>query len=91
VVALLALIVLSPVLLALALAVRVTSPGLVIFRQRRVGRDGAVFELLKFRTMLTGSDESFMPRAGAAPGGIEGAAPAPGVSGRDHVLHAATG
>ena len=73
VVALLALIVLSPVLLALALAVRVTSPGPVIFRQRRVGRDGAVFELLKFRTMLTGSDDRFMPQAGAAPGGIEGA------------------
>jgi exopolysaccharide biosynthesis polyprenyl glycosylphosphotransferase len=73
VVALLALIVLSPVLLALALAVRVTSPGPVIFRQRRVGRDGAVFELLKFRTMLTGSDDRFTPRAGAAPGGIEGA------------------
>jgi exopolysaccharide biosynthesis polyprenyl glycosylphosphotransferase len=72
-VALLALIVLSPVLLALALAVRVTSPGPVIFRQRRVGRDGAVFELLKFRTMLTGSDDRFTPRAGAAPGGIEGA------------------
>ena len=73
VVALLALIVLSPALLALALAIRVTSPGPVIFRQRRVGRDGAVFELMKFRTMHTGSDESFMPRAGAAPGGIEGA------------------
>ena len=73
VVALLALIVLSPVLLALALAVRVTSPGPVIFRQRRVGRDGAVFELLKFRTMLTASDDRFTPQAGAAPGGIEGA------------------
>jgi exopolysaccharide biosynthesis polyprenyl glycosylphosphotransferase len=73
VVALLALIVLSPVLLVLALAVRVTSPGPVIFRQRRVGRDGAVFELLKFRTMLTGSDDRFTPQAGAAPGGIEGA------------------
>ena len=73
VVALLALIVLSPVLLTLALAVRVTSPGPVIFRQRRVGRDGVVFELLKFRTMLTGSGERFTPRVGAAPGGIEGA------------------
>jgi exopolysaccharide biosynthesis polyprenyl glycosylphosphotransferase len=73
VVALLALIVLSPVLLALALAIRVTSPGPVIFRQRRVGRNGSVFELLKFRTMLTGSDERFTPQAGVAPGGIEGA------------------
>ncbi len=72
VVALLALIVLSPVLLALALAVRVTSPGPVIFRQRRVGRDGEVFELLKFRSMRTDRGERFTPRAGVAPGGVEG-------------------
>ena len=72
VVALLALILLSPVLLALALAVRVTSPGPVIFRQRRVGRDGGVFELLKFRSMLTDRSVGFTPRAGVAPGGIEG-------------------
>ena len=71
--AMLALMVLSPVLLALALAVRVSSPGPVIFRQRRVGRDGRVFELLKFRTMLAGNGENFTPRAGVAPGGIEGA------------------
>jgi lipopolysaccharide/colanic/teichoic acid biosynthesis glycosyltransferase len=44
----------------------------VIFRQRRVGRDGTEFELLKFRTMRIGSDNAFTPRAGAAPGGIEG-------------------
>ena len=72
VVALLGLSVLSPALLAIALAVRLTSRGPVIFRQRRVGRDGTVFELLKFRTMRTGSDDRFTPRAGAAPGGIEG-------------------
>jgi lipopolysaccharide/colanic/teichoic acid biosynthesis glycosyltransferase len=71
--ALLALIVLSPVLLGLALAVRLSSPGPVIFRQRRVGRDGHVFELLKFRTMLAGNGERFTLRADVAPGGIEGA------------------
>jgi exopolysaccharide biosynthesis polyprenyl glycosylphosphotransferase len=71
--ALLALIVLSPLLLALALAVRLSSPGPVIFRQRRVGRDGRVFELLKFRTMLAGTGERFTPQADVAPGGIEGA------------------
>jgi exopolysaccharide biosynthesis polyprenyl glycosylphosphotransferase len=70
--ALLALMVLSPVLLTLALAVRVSSPGPVIFRQRRVGRDGRVFELLKFRTMLVSDGEKFTPRADVAPGGIEG-------------------
>lgn len=72
VVALLSLIVLAPLLAALALAVRTTSPGPVIFRQRRVGRDGEVFELLKFRTMLVDRGQAFTPRAGVAPGGIEG-------------------
>ena len=71
--AILALIVLSPVLLGLALAVRLSSPGPVIFRQRRVGRDGRVFELLKFRTMLAGNSERVTLRADVAPGGIEGA------------------
>jgi exopolysaccharide biosynthesis polyprenyl glycosylphosphotransferase len=70
--ALLALIALSPVLLALALAVRLSSPGPVIFRQRRVGRDGRVFELLKFRTMLAGHGGRLTLLPDAAPGGIEG-------------------
>jgi exopolysaccharide biosynthesis polyprenyl glycosylphosphotransferase len=72
VIALLGLIVLSPMLLALALAVRLSSPGPVIFRQRRVGRDGHVFEVLKFRTMLAGHGGTFTLRADVAPGGIEG-------------------
>ena len=45
----------------------------MIFHQRRVGRDGRVFELLKFRTMLAGRGGRFALRAGVAPGGIEGA------------------
>jgi exopolysaccharide biosynthesis polyprenyl glycosylphosphotransferase len=72
VIALLALIALAPVLFVLGLAVGLSSPGSVIFRQRRVGRDGRVFELLKFRTMLAGHDGRLALRAGAAPGGIEG-------------------
>jgi len=52
-----ALIFLSPLLLAIALGVRVTSRGPVLFRQRRVGRDGELFHLLKFRTMYDGSDD----------------------------------
>jgi exopolysaccharide biosynthesis polyprenyl glycosylphosphotransferase len=46
-----ALVVLSPLLLAIALAVRRSGPGTVLFRQPRVGLDGHEFELLKFRTM----------------------------------------
>jgi exopolysaccharide biosynthesis polyprenyl glycosylphosphotransferase len=45
------LLVLAPVLAACALAVLVSSGRPVVFRQRRVGRDGAVFDMLKLRTM----------------------------------------
>lgn len=51
VLALWALIVLSPLLALLALAVRLTSPGPVLYRQRRVGLDSREFDILKFRTM----------------------------------------
>jgi lipopolysaccharide/colanic/teichoic acid biosynthesis glycosyltransferase len=47
-----ALVVLSPVLVAVALAIRVRMGSPVLFRQRRQGRFGREFELLKFRTMI---------------------------------------
>lgn len=50
------LLVLLPVLLLLAALVRVTSPGPIIFRQTRVGKDGRPFQMYKFRTMAANSD-----------------------------------
>lgn len=47
------LLAVSPVLLACALAVRVEGGPGVLFRQRRIGLDGAPFEMLKFRTLKT--------------------------------------
>jgi exopolysaccharide biosynthesis polyprenyl glycosylphosphotransferase len=57
VVASLVVVVLSPLLLAIALAIKLTSRGPVLFRQTRVGRHGRDFEMLKFRTMVHGADE----------------------------------
>src|SRR5205085_2684746 len=71
--ALIALIVLAPLMGAVALAVRLTSPGAMLFRQRRVGRDGHAFDVLKFRTMREDARAAtFHPGDGLAPGGIEG-------------------
>jgi len=55
-VATVALIVLSPVLLAAAIAIKLGSRGPVVYRQRRVGRGGSEFEMWKLRTMERGSD-----------------------------------
>jgi lipopolysaccharide/colanic/teichoic acid biosynthesis glycosyltransferase len=52
--ALVALIVLAPVMLAVALAVRLDSPGPLLFRQERCGRGRRPFTVLKFRTMFDG-------------------------------------
>jgi lipopolysaccharide/colanic/teichoic acid biosynthesis glycosyltransferase len=52
---LLALLLLSPMILVVALAVRLTSAGPVLYRQVRVGQGGRPFTLYKFRTMRTGT------------------------------------
>ncbi len=72
------LLALAPVFGALAAAVRISSPGPVFYRQRRVGRDGQAFDILKFRSMRMApatADEDLKARldaVGAAPGGVEG-------------------
>ncbi|WP_130482330.1 sugar transferase [Sphaerotilus mobilis] len=50
-VASIALLLLSPLLLGVAIAVRLDSPGPVFYRQQRVGRGGRIFRIHKFRTM----------------------------------------
>ncbi len=55
-IALLALALLSPLLLVAAIAIKLGSRGPVLYRQRRVGRGGREFEMLKLRTMIEGSD-----------------------------------
>ncbi len=51
-----ALILISPILGVLAIAVRLTSPGPVIFRQRRTGKHRKLFTIYKFRTMAENSE-----------------------------------
>lgn len=50
------LVLLSPVMLAVAAAVRLSSPGPALFIQERVGRQGRLFRCAKFRTMRVGAD-----------------------------------
>jgi exopolysaccharide biosynthesis polyprenyl glycosylphosphotransferase len=51
------LLALAPVMIALAVAVKATSKGPVLFRQERVGRNGEPFKMLKFRSMVVNAEE----------------------------------
>lgn len=55
---LLAMPLVLPVMAVIAMMVKVTSRGPVLFRHERVGRDGQLFKVLKFRTMVPGTHES---------------------------------
>jgi lipopolysaccharide/colanic/teichoic acid biosynthesis glycosyltransferase len=52
-----ALVILSPVLLLVALLVRLTSEGPVFYVQERIGKNGAPFPFIKFRTMVVGAEK----------------------------------
>jgi len=57
-ISLLGLIILSPVLAITALCIKIDSKGPVIFKQQRLGKDGKVFEILKFRSMCVGAEHT---------------------------------
>lgn len=54
---LLALVALAPLFLVIAIAIKLDSPGPVFFTQRRIGRNGRPFAMLKFRTMVDGAEQ----------------------------------
>lgn len=54
---LLGLIISSPVFLVVALIIKLTSKGTVFFTQDRLGRNGKVFRIIKFRTMVMGAEK----------------------------------
>jgi exopolysaccharide biosynthesis polyprenyl glycosylphosphotransferase len=68
----LALLALAPLLGAIAIAIKLDSRGPVLFRQRRMGRNGVPFEMLKFRTMADGADaqKSALAARNEADGGL---------------------
>lgn len=51
-----ALVVTGPIVLLAMLVIRLESPGHPIYRQRRVGKDGVEFDMLKLRTMVSGAE-----------------------------------
>jgi exopolysaccharide biosynthesis polyprenyl glycosylphosphotransferase len=73
----------APLMGAIALAIRLTSPGPVLFRQERMGLDGRPFEMLKFRTMRADVAPAAVPAPALALAATAGGAAAtPASSGR---------
>ena len=57
VVSLIALVILLPLFLVMAVLIKIDSKGPVFFMQERVGKNGKIFKTFKFRTMIAGADE----------------------------------
>jgi undecaprenyl phosphate N,N'-diacetylbacillosamine 1-phosphate transferase len=49
-------IIISPILIIIALAIKLTSKGPVFFKQERLGKDGKIFKIVKFRTMVVNAE-----------------------------------
>ncbi|QSX05276.1 sugar transferase [Sedimentibacter sp. zth1] len=54
---LIGMIIISPVLIIIAISIKLTSKGSVFFRQKRLGENGKVFKILKFRTMVVNAEK----------------------------------
>ncbi len=50
-------IIISPILIIIALLIKITSKGPVFFKQERLGKDGKIFKILKFRTMVVNAEK----------------------------------
>ena len=62
-IAMLILVLTSPLFLAIAIAIKVSSPGSIIFKQRRYGLDGREIIVYKFRSMTVSDDSDVIPQA----------------------------
>lgn len=54
---LIGIIIISPILIAIAIAIKISSPGPLFFKQKRLGQQGEIFEIIKFRTMVVNAEK----------------------------------
>lgn len=66
------LLIISPLLVVAAIAMKLSSPGPALFCQERVGQHGRRFQMFKLRTMVVGADQQKTALAAANPGAVDG-------------------